>query len=410
MKQELSSRARIVALLGLVALSFPLSSCGDDSGAESIFLYVINGYAGSNGLTLIGPAGTISSNLAFGDRVGPVEVNRALGTDFTVLLDGTPQAIELQLELFAMYPQETGTLFLKRRSDNAEVDVSVFRHVQTISDGCSLVFNNGLSLSNTYAADNEFAFSPQFRIEDPLLHGYFDESQIQVPTECGPLPTPPPASIVRDRTARDADPYYYFTDCGENSRCPHWGRLLATGSVAGPLGTAEYIACVSAAITIKQPVVDPPLPFPPEDAQAQCPPGELTWNDVQFDLPAIQECQLDVARPADLFQPGEVGARLDLIYYLQPEYCDATFRIRSPGLETIFGPKAGEPLGSHLDGDFVESRVNIPRGSQHFYVLFGRPVNPLIWQWDSGGAFVNLARYPYFNDQNGNIGDYDYPE
>jgi len=409
MKQELSSRARIVALLSLVAFSLPLTSCGDDSSAESVFLYVINGYAGSNGLTIIGPTGTMASNLAFGDRVGPVEVNRALGTEFTVLLDGTPEAIDLSLELFAMYPQETGTLFLKRRADDSEVDVVVFRHIQTISDGCSIVFNNALSLSNTYAANNEFAFSPQFRIEDPLLHGYLDESQISVPTECGPLPAPPPAVIVRDRTEILADPYFYFTACGGNSRCTHWGRLQPSGNVVGPLNTPEYIQCVSGAITIKQPDVDPPLPFPPADAQAQCPPGQLGWDDVQFDLAAIQECQLPVARPADLFQPGESGARLELIYYLRPEYCSTTFRIRSPGLETIFGPRSGSDLGSHQNGDFIESTVRIPRGSQHFYVLFGRPVNPLIWQWDSGGAFVDLVGYEYYNDQIGRIGDTDYP-
>jgi len=40
-------------------------------------------------------------------------------------------------------------------------------------------------------------------------------------------------------------------------------------------------------------------------------------------------------------------------------------------------------------------------------VLFGRPVNPLIWQWNSGEAFANLDAFPYFNDQDARIGDYD---
>jgi len=42
-------------------------------------------------------------------------------------------------------------------------------------------------------------------------------------------------------------------------------------------------------------------------------------------------------------------------------------------------------------------------------VLFGRPVNPLIWQWDSGNSFVDLSPYPYYNDQNTRIGDTDSP-
>lgn len=417
MKQKLSSRVRNATLASLIAMIAPLTSCGDSAAAESVFLFVINGYTGSNSLTIIGPTGTVASSLAFGDRVGPVEVNRALGTEFTVLLDGTPEAIDLDVELFSMYPQETGTLFLKRRSDDSEVAISLYRHVQTISDGCMLTFENGLSLNETYlSVPSQFTFTPEFRIEDIASAGYLDENQLRVQTECGPLPVPPAGSRVpRDFAPLMADPYFFLVPCDdqllENQVCYVWGAFgpdLSTNVIAIP-NTFEYAECLSQAVEINQPTVDPPLPFPPDDAQVQCPTGEIQWTDVNLPEQAILDCQARRAYDSILMTPGAEGNNTESIYFGGGQ-CTHTFRLVTPGLQTIFGPEDGDSLGKHQDGDFVESTVQIPVGSEHFYVLFGRPVNPLLWQWDSGSNFVDLAAYPYFNGQNQRVGDTDFPE
>lgn len=417
MKQKLSSRVRNATLASLIAMIAPLTSCGDSAAAESVFLFVINGYTGSNSLTIIGPTGTVASSLAFGDRVGPVEVNRALGTEFTVLLDGTPEAIDLDLELFSMYPQETGTLFLKRRSDDAEVSVSLYRHVQTIDPGCQLTFENGLSMNETYVTNaGQFSIALEYFRESAAGGGYFDESQERVQTECGPLPEPPAGSLVpRDHSLIEQEPYFFQVDCEdpirENAVCYTWGDFGGDGAtgVVGPPRTSQYLDCLSQAVEIKQPEADPPLPFPPDDAQVQCPPGPITWADVNLPEQAILDCQKDRLYETAVATPGAEGNNTITTLYGGAS-CTVQFRIRTPGLQTIFGPEDGDTLGKHQDGDFVEARVEIPTGSEHFFVLFGRPVNPLIWQWDSGSNFVDLAAYPYFNGQNVRIGDTDFPE
>jgi hypothetical protein len=417
MKQKLSSRVRNATLASLIAMIAPLTSCGDSAAAESVFLFVINGYTGSNSLTIIGPTGTVASSLAFGDRVGPVEVNRALGTEFTVLLDGTPEAIDLDLELFSMYPQETGTLFLKRRSDDAEVAVSLYRHVQTISPSCQLTFENALSLNETYLSfPHQFTYSPEFRLDDIQEGGYFPEQDLTIQTECGPLPSPPAGSrIPRDFSDIQADPYFFMTPCEdtilENQLCHVWGEygIDLTTNVLGRPTTGEYANCLSQAVEIKQPEVDPPLPFPPDDAQVQCPPGPLTWDDVNLPESAILDCQEKKVYETVTVAPGAESNNTESIYFFSGK-CTHTFRIVTPGLQTIFGPEDGDALGKHQDGDFVETTAEISPGSEHFYILFGRPVNPLVWQWDSGSNFVDLAAYPYFNGQNERIGDTDFPE
>ena len=87
-------------------------------------------------------------------------------------------------------------------------------------------------------------------------------------------------------------------------------------------------------------------------------------------------------------------------------YDGLTLDINEDELVTIFGPSGCTP-GRHQNGELVDSEFAIPDGSEHFWVLLGRPVNPLIWQWDSGDSFVDLEDFPYPNDQNERIGDYD---
>lgn len=413
MKHTLSYRARFAPLMAICTLAASVLSCGEATSDESVFLYVINGYAGSNGLTLVGPTGTVTNGLKFGERTAqPIEIDRSLGTDFTVLLDGTPEAVELKLELFSMYPQETGTLFLKRRAADTSVAVSLYRHVQTISTDCVLTFENALSLDNNYTLNEQFTFAPEFRVADIAEAGYRDETREAVQTPCGPLPTPSPQPIPRDFTEIAQDPYFFYVTCEssllQNLLCYQWGDYGKdfTSAVVGPPPTLEYFECISGAIEVKQPVVDPPLPFPPADAQVQCPENPITWQDVNFSLEDILLCQAHKRRDVEPARPGSTGNdSLNII----TSNCNRTFRLRSPGLETIFGPASGQTFGSHGNGGFVESTITVQPGSQHFYVLFGRPVNPLIWQWSSGENFVDLQAFPYFNGQDANIGDYNFP-
>lgn len=403
-------RLRVVTLATAALALSSVTGCGSSEGGETVYLFVINGYTAAETLSVFGNAGPVVQGLKFGERSEePIEVNRNFGTQFTVVIDGMPQAVELEHDLYSMYPQETGTLFIKKRSGTSDIATSLFRHVQTIDPSCQFTFENGLSLSNEYVTAGSFSYAPEFRIEDRPSSGYLDESQVPVITECGPLPTPTRSPIPRPEllSAIENDPYFFYVGCvsdvQSNLLCPVWGESEVEDEVIAAPPTAEYFECIAGAVTVKQPEGAEPLPFPGADAQVQCPEGPLTWDDVQVDPLAVAECKALKKYNTTFAKPNEGS---EVITYRNIG-CEQTFRIRTPGLQVIFGPKDGDTLGQHGDGDYVESTIEIPVGSEHFYVLFGRPVNPLIWQWNSGEAFVDLAPYPYYNDQNGNVGNYD---
>jgi len=402
-------------------------SCGAGGDRETVYLFVINGYAGSESIDVYGPTGPIVQGLPFGDRTEePVEINRASGTDFIIVIKGTPTPIELEFNLFAMYPQETATLFIKKRSSVESAAVSLYRHIQTIDPYCALTLENGLSLNNDFLTVGSFSFAPEFNLGTAEGGGYFDETQERVFTECGPLPLPtlPPIPRPTLKQAIDANPYFFLVDCqlpsGAARVCPVAARLEDDqGKVIGFKPTAEYFQCVQQAISIKQPEGAMPSPFPPADAQVQCPEGELTWDDVQVDAAAVEECKALTEYDTQLLEPGDGQQTYSLSPRPAPlsddfsglilgsddqEVCDVQFRVRTPAVTTIFGPQAdSSDPGKHGEGAYTESSIAIPVGAEHFWVLFGRPVNPLVWQWNSSENFVDLNEFPYLNDQSQNI-------
>lgn len=425
-RKRLPSSSRLIQLIVAGLFSLSLSSCGGGD-SESIFLFVINGYPAAESVDVYGPTGPIVQGLAFGERTPePIEIDRSVGTNFTVFIKGSPTPVELDFNLFSFYPQETGTLFVKKRTNVDQAAVSIYRHIQTIDPYCALTLENGLSVSNEFLTVGSFSFAPEFNLGSAEGGGYFDESQEQVFTECGPLPLPTLAPIPRPslKTAIDADPYFFLVQCqlpsGAARVCPVVGRLDdQSGEIVGFKPTSEYFQCVQQAISIKQPEGMEPSPFPPADAQAQCPENALTWDDVQVDAAAIEVCKgltqynTNMLEPSDGQQTFSISPRPPplsndfsgiLLGSDDGEVCEIQFRLRTPGVTTIFGPEAGssEP-GSHGQGAYTESTIRIPVGAEHFWVLFGRPVNPLVWQWNSSENFVNLNNFPYSNDQNQNI-------
>lgn len=430
--------ARPLALIAAALLTLFATSCGSsEPGGESVFLYVVHGYAGAQTMSLIGPGGPVVNNLAFGERADgptPIEVDRTLGSEFTLILDGTPQPVEFEKELFSLYPQETATLFISRRSGSEEAQATVFRHVQSISQTCLLTLHNSLSLDNTYST-TEFTFYPELNLGSAAAGGYFDEAQELVYTECGPIndlpnPGPIPRTAVDSSGNRvplnqviDQYPWFFPVECSDaivdSEICFHWGTPPAPGQptivyeggvVIGPTNSRTYLECVEGAITIKQPE-DPanPLPFPPQDAQVQCPDGAITWDDVNVDGQAVRECKEFQQRNTEGVEPAQEDTYNTIGIYGVSENensCSITFRVRTALLDVIFGPNAAGDPGIHQNGGYVVSDIEIPIGSEHFFVLFGRPVNPLVWQWNSGETFADLRDFPYFNGQDERLGDY----
>lgn len=424
-------------LAALVATS-ALGLTGCSEVPDTVFLYFINGYPASAGVTLIGPTGVIAEDVQFGDRMGangpcptdasciPLEFDRKFGSEFTILMDGVPDSIEASIDLYALYPQETGTLVLNRRSGEASADFTMVRHVQTISQECAITFINALSLGDDFTAVVKYYVAPEFHFPQIVSAGYVpNESELPFLTRCGPLPTGTPEHNALSRQSTiDAvadDPWFFYTPCADNAAilCPAWGAPRPDGSRPSktqPDGTAflvpntdEYYECISNAITILPPPEMQASPFPIPEESIECPDGELLWENVQVDQKAAALCAEAQLRQITKVDPGAETFTL-FQYFGDDGLCDVEFRVRSGGLDGIFGPEGNDDLGFHQNGDFVVTEAEIDVGSEHFWLLFGRPVNPLVWQWDSGDNFVNLESYPYPNGQNGRIGDYDHED
>ena len=429
----------------LTASAFMVTGC--EESRDSVFLYFINGYPGASSMSIIGPTGVIVQDAKFGDRMTddgptgecvscvPIEVDRSFGSDWTILLEGMPEPAEIAKDLFSMYPQETGTFIVNRRSGEDSVQTSLFRHVQTISSTCGFTMANGLSVTNENMTLSSYTISPEFRVNQVELAGYSDETTVPFLTECGALPLDEPEHLALARTELYpqvvANPFFYPAECqseqGQAGFCYVWGIpgiddrsqlsfLTNPGEVLTHRSTFEYYECVQSAIEIQE-EEDPanPNPFPIPTDQVECPPGDIEWENVQVDFEAAQACRQPVLRQAIVLEPGREDATLSFVSYYDQRFCDFEFRLRNEGQDIIFGPEdpPDGPPGEHGKGAIITSAIETDEGSEHFWVLLGRPVNPIIWQWDSKDAFVKLtgeAGFPYPNEQDSKIGKYDHPE
>lgn len=424
-------------LCGLVASACLLaaSGCGGDGGEESVFLYFINAYPGTSKLSVSSARGSLVTNVPFGERYGssgscgpeaencgPVRVDRSFSSEWSVRMEAMPEVVDLDKDLFSMYPQETGTVVFTQRSDVADVQASLFRHVQSIDDFCRITFLNGLAGDNTYVEGEgdgiaKFSFAEEWYFETALdiaLSARIDLNESDSPfiSECGPLPT---TDARHDNLQRPTvlerigqDPWFFY-DCGGTEREPNvcigrWGvrapgkraPLGSDGSFFGYRTSQEFYACVESAISIREEEGAIALPFP--GVEPSCPPGPITWDDVDVDYQAVALCMDPQRYSTNMLEPGTSDTRLSYVARSgDSPLCESRFRIRAGGGDIIFGPSPGDDLGYHGNGSPLESFVDIPAGSERFYVLFGRPVNPLVWQWDSSLTFVDLSNFPYYN-------------
>jgi hypothetical protein len=431
---------RVCGLAAVACLAMTATACGGDGGEESVFLYFINGYPGTGEISVNGTAGKLVNKVPFGERFGadntscgpdtkdcvPVRVERQIGSTFTYQLENMFQPAEIEKELFSMYPQETGTLVLTQRSGQSSIETTLLRHTQSISSDCSITFVNGLSVSNEYlGAISTYNTVPEWYIEDIRDAGFTETPADPFVSECGALPTDDPTHENLQRpevlAAVAANPWFFFGDptCTgltlDDQNCGFgWGvplepdlrsGIFPGGSYVSVLNSREYYECIQAAISIRQPddMMTPVFP----GAEVDCPTTPLTWGDVDIDAQAVVDCNKPIQRQAQTQSPAASDTATT---YSFPWVCDARFRVRNEGLDIVFGPKGNDELGSHGDGELIESNVDIPNGAERFWVILGRPVNPIIWQWDSSEAFVNLENYPYFNDEGDRpvVGDYDF--
>ncbi len=144
---------------------------------EVIYLDVFNGYPGSENVSVYGPTGTVTSDLSFGQRTSNfTTINRNIGQDFEIQIQGATSTAEKSLPLFDMYPHESATLFVKRRSGPSTVDTTFFRHVRTgykrEDRQCAMVFDNALSARDPNTTT--YRYVPLFKVR-PSCAGYVEQ-------------------------------------------------------------------------------------------------------------------------------------------------------------------------------------------------------------------------------------------
>lgn len=346
-----SGIANKLVSLGVVALSMVgMTSCGGEGGEgnEVVHLYVFNGYAGSKSMSLYGPSGKVVTGLGYGQRTAePVAVDRNLGTNFKLVVDGAPQSIDTTFALFSLYPHETGTLLFKKRTGQATASATIYRHVQSRAQTCRLVFDNSLSLENEGLG--QFGFLPLFELGNAANGGYLRNNEVE--------PRPALMDFI------DQNPYFALVPHFEDEASlmlvhvgPGTRINFETGTFRAPKPTEEYVKCLGE--------------DPADNAETCQEYGEYTAH---IYMPSNDGLQYVID-----YVPGYLGT---------PNSCNTQFRIVSD-FSNIFDPDSGV---------LTNQKVQFPAGKHMFWVLYGRPVAPDVFSFHSDDAdtpFAELPPYP----------------
>lgn len=395
----------------LLASLMALAGCGAGNNEEVVHLHFFNAYPGASSMSVYGPSGVVARDLPFGERTAePVAVNRNLGDEFTILLQGAPEPFEVAIPVWSMYPHETGTVLFKRRTGRDTIDTPVlYRHVQTgysVNQGqqaCRLVLDNALSgeTSNLFNA----SYVPAFKLR-PACMGY----RFQI----GSFEDPRGQGFI-DAVANA--PWFYPIEASEDKTsyikngqaCPAYsGGTISnqdgdtvSGAIVIPGGTIDFVwAGASNGIRNFEDEEGTLIANPTTADVMTC----LGWDPLvpkseQEELLQDQQKLADCL--SDTYELPSVRPQQEEIQYYSfgiglgqgiPEgRCGFDIRADSD-FESIF-------TGANLNGEPVIERAEFAPNQYYFWLIYGRPVNPRVESWganqpEEGGGFVELPDYP----------------
>jgi hypothetical protein len=425
------SRIFIFAMAACIGLI--LASCGgSEGGEETVYLYITNGYPGASAMTVYGPTGTLVSGLKFSESTTePIEVDRNVNsTDFTLVIDGAPTAIGFTKPLFAMYPQETGTLVISRRSDEGAAEATLYRHIRTPDPDCVMIFGNSLSLNNSLLAEELNSYSYQTEWQRPAEPMYDRTRERYATTRCGYTPVLENYKRLdlHDKIANDL--WFYPVSASDggytlvwavrlpdpsNENQPRSEGLLANGQIKAHPTTKDFMKCLSSAVSVEQ---EQSAPGGGSDAQ-ECPDAnggdsgsetgpdgalvlgkdQVVWNSEAvltcFELFSYSGFPVDPGQ-TDTFQAFSMGPRQNVDPDNSDEYmCGSRVRIRTPVQDLIFQNIDDSVHGWSNDEGLIEVDATFPMSEQHFFVVYGRPVNAFVNQWNGEATSKSLEEFPY---------------
>ena len=353
-------------LFVLAALCSLLSvNCGGDGGSsEAVYIHVFNAYPGSSSLSLYGPTGAIATGLAFGERTDePVLVDRNLGSEFTLLIDGSPETVGGSLQLFNLYPHETATFLVSKRREGADATFQMLRHVQSFSNYCRIGVHNSLALSNDNIGEFSFLLGWDFS-NNLAAAGYDLQAENAHPTADGRTSlfneiNDNPYFVLSPVETADGQTVLQFVWLGSMDDFDGPRVDVAAGSVLTAPTTSDYLLCADLS--------------PGEDCTS---PRRYSTTSYGPDAGTISE--MITYRPESIGNPaGE---------------CGASWRIFGD-FSNIFG------LDNQGNPGLVDHEASFEPGNHLFFVLYGRPIQPLVETWasgdeESGGGFGDLESYP----------------
>ncbi|MFW5968868.1 MAG: hypothetical protein ACOCV2_15185 [Persicimonas sp.] len=416
--------------MGAFCLAGPSTGCGGGEETETVFLHVFNGYPGSESLTLYGPQGAVAEKLEFAEGTDEaVEVNRNVNSDdFELVIDGAPTPIEIPQTSFSLYPDETATLMVSRRSGESTADANMYRHTRSSGPECLLTMGNSLSLDNSMMAEQlSFSYQTEWQ-RDPAPY-YDPDAEQLAETRCGPVEVPDRYDRTSLHDQIENDPWFFPVESSTEEdqyqfawavrrEHPETGEPRSTGvdangQIRAKQTTIDYVDCLSDAVQMEE--EDDEGTNNGSSGETQCPdltetatgPGGsevdvLADDEVVWDHEAAGDCGEDVTYggfPVEAGQPGgSVTFSIDSSMNLgddSSETCEVPVRFRTPSTDLIFRD-TGE---DDSEGEFVQTVVGFDDFSQHrFLVVYGRPIDPFITQWDSEETAVDLEDHPYPGD------------
>lgn len=356
---------RLVILAVMIGLF--CTNCGDGEQLETVYLHVLNAYPGSQAASLYGPMGAIETDLPFGERTEEaVAVDRNLGGDLTLILDGAPTVFEGTMDLFALYPQETATLVIsQRRGDTA--NIALFRHPPSMSRTCRVGVLNSMAVSNDAISQYSFLLGWRFA-NNPEDAGYDrqleqnegvlnqDRQDLYNRIDANPyfVPTGSLPSEVDD--PQDLAEHMEFAWIGDDEYVDLPIVDVNAGSLVTYPTTAEFIACEQ--------------------------------------LGAAENCNAPRSYSTTPYSP-DAGAVSEIITY-HPEAignaagdCSAEWRLFSD-FGNIFADLE-DPQRVN-----IEHETDFEAGNHLYMVVYGRPLNPRVTSWttdeedDEPGELVDL--------------------
>jgi hypothetical protein len=399
-----------------------------DTSEDYVYLHIIHGYPGADEITVYGPEGTLVSGLKFGTATDKaIRLNRQnFDGTINVAISGVPGLVIANADVFDLYPQETATLFVGRRDSLESAQVNLIRHLifsnaeNSALRQCVLQPHNYLSTTNNSLLNNTYSFMLQKRSSaEEILLSYNPALESQIQTECGPIPLNQlGATGMRILNKRrelinqiNESGWLYLVLDPENEEAqvliPVFGVWSSGEDVLAVPTSFAFVQCISGAITLQQEEPDMMMMnpnAPPVQEEPTCKldlqgnpiiPRDMNGNPlVKINNVALEDC-LNLQEPyaGIVFEPGSDDVEKLLVYSMVPSagQCSSQWRVRSP----LPGPTIFDQGPTGRSGDtLVTFSVEHPSFTTQSVILYGRPLDPLIMQFNHHERSVPTKAYP----------------